>query len=114
MNQNQQQSIQNPETKIQKTPEMNERDFINDILTMEKYMTSSYITFLHEASHTSLYEDIHTIFNETQNAQRELYNTMFQKGWYKIEPADQQKLQQSYQQFQGYSNQFPYQNQQLQ
>lgn len=111
---NPQQPIQNPETKIQKTPEMNERDFINDILSTEKYMTSSYVTYLHEASHTSLYHDIQMIFNETQNAQRELYNVMFQKGWYKIEPADQQKLQQSHQQFQGYISQFPYHSQQLQ
>jgi hypothetical protein len=32
---------------------------------------------------------------------------MFKKGWYAIEAADQQKLQQSYQQFQGYTNQLP-------
>jgi hypothetical protein len=32
---------------------------------------------------------------------------MFRKGWYSIEAADQQKLQQSYQQFQGYTNQLP-------
>jgi spore coat protein CotF len=33
---------------------------------------------------------------------------MFKKGWYAVEAADQQKLQQSYQQFQGYMNQFPH------
>ncbi|GCD81289.1 spore coat protein [Parageobacillus thermoglucosidasius] len=106
MNQNQ---VQNPETQVPKTPQMNDRDFLNDMLATEKYMTSSYSVFLHEASHQQLYQDMLNIFTETQNCQRELYNLMFQKGWYKLETADPQKLQQSYQQFQGYTSQFPYQ-----
>lgn len=111
---NQNQPIQNPETQIPKTPQMNDRDYINDLLSTEKYMTASYSTALNEASHQALYQDLLAICTETQNAQRELYNTMFKKGWYKLEPAEQQKLQQSYQQFQGYSTQFPYGNQQMQ
>lgn len=105
-----QQTIQNRETQVPKTPQMNDRDFLNDMLTTEKYMTSSYSTFLHEASHQQLYQDMLNIFTETQSCQRELYNLMFKKGWYTLEAADQQKLQQSYQQFQGYTSQFPYQN----
>ncbi|MBB5324337.1 spore coat protein CotF [Anoxybacillus tepidamans] len=105
-----QQTIQNRETQVPKTPQMNDRDFLNDMLTTEKYMTSSYSTFLHEASHEQLYQDMLNIFTETQSCQRELYNLMFKKGWYKLEVANQQKLQQSYQQFQGYTSQFPYQN----
>ncbi|MBG9586760.1 spore coat protein [Cytobacillus firmus] len=117
MNQNQNQNpntIQNPETQVNKTPQMNERDFTNDILTTEKYMTDAYSVALNEASHQSLYQDILAAFNETQNQQREFYNLMFKKGWYKVEAADQQKLQQSYQQFQGYTNQLPYGNGQMQ
>ncbi|WNS74871.1 spore coat protein [Bacillus sp. DTU_2020_1000418_1_SI_GHA_SEK_038] len=110
MNSNQNQnSIQNPETQISKTPKMNERDFANDLLSTEKYMTASYCTYLNEASHQSLYQDVLNIFTETQNQQRELYNLMFRNGWYKLEAADQQKMQQTYQQFQGYTNQLPYQ-----
>jgi spore coat protein CotF len=115
MNQNSQnQTIQNPETQIQKTSQMNERDFTNDLLATEKYMTDSYSTYLNEASHQALYQDILSIFTETQNEQRNLYNLMFQKGWYKLEPADGQKLQQKHQQFQGYTNQFPYGSSNLQ
>jgi spore coat protein CotF len=93
---------------------MNDRDFANDLLSTEKYMTNAYSVAMNEASHQSLYQDMLTVFNETQNQQRELYNLMFKKGWYKVEAADQQKLQQSYQQFQGYSSQFPYGNGQMQ
>lgn len=105
MNQNQQ-KVQNPKTQVPKTPQMNERDFLNDLLTTEKYMTTSYSMALHEASHQGLYNDMMNIFTETQNCQRGLYNLMFKKGWYAVEAADQQKLQQTYQQFQGYTSQF--------
>ena len=110
MNQNQnqsQQKIKNPETQVPKTPQMNDRDFINDLLTQEKYMTTSYSQALHEASHEGLYQDLMGIFTETQQCQRDLYDLMFKKGWYAVEQAQQQDLQQKHQQFQGYTNQLP-------
>lgn len=101
--------VQNPEIPIAKTPQMNERDFINDMLSAEKYMTSAYDIALNEASNDMFYQDILTIYTETQNCQRNLFNLMFQNGWYKLEKAEQQKVTQAYQQFSGYMNQFPYQ-----
>lgn len=108
--QNQNQAIGNPETQVQKTAQMNERDFTNDLLSTEKAMTDHYSIYLNEASHQALYQDILNIYTESQNQQRELYNLMFRKGWYKLEPAEPQKLQQKFQQFQGYTSQFPYGN----
>jgi len=102
--------IHNQETKVPKTPQMNERDFINDMLTTEKYLAQSYNTALNEASHNDLYEELLSIYTETQNTQRSLYELMFQKGWYSLESQDPSKLQKAYDQFQGYKNQFPYQN----
>lgn len=99
--------IQNPETQVPKTPQMSDRDFINDILTTEKYMTSSYTTALNEASHQALYDDIQKICNETHLCQRDLFNLMFKKGWYSFDAESQQTLTQSHEQFTGYKNQFP-------
>lgn len=107
-NQNMQQ-IKNPNTQVPKTPQMNERDFVNDILSQEKYMAHAYSVALNEASHQHLYGDLLEIFNETQNMQHDLFNLMFEKGWYKLEAEQTQKIQQAYQQHQGYTNQFPYQ-----
>lgn len=106
-----QQKIQNPKTPVPETPQMSDRDLVNDLLSMEKYMTASYNNAMNEASHEALYQDLLSVFTETQNEQRELFNLMFQNGWYKLEAAEQQKVQQSFQQHQGYSNQFPYGNQ---
>ncbi len=108
---NQNTKIQNPKTQIPTSPQMSDRDFINDILSTEKYLTGSYSTAMNEASYQNLYQDIQQIFNETQDCQRNLFNLMFKKGWYSFEAADQQKLSQAYQQFSGYNNQLPYTNQ---
>jgi len=102
------QKVQNPSAPIPKTPQMNERDFLNDILTTEKYFGSSYGVAINEMSHQSLFQDISNIANESQLMQRELYNLMFQKGWYGLEKAQLEDLTQSYQQFSGYKAQFPY------
>lgn len=100
--------IKNPETQISKTPQMNDRDFINDCLMTEKYLTSAYAVAVHEMSHQDLYRDVLSIYEETEKCQRELYNLMFKKGWYGLEAEDPQKLQKTYQQFQQYqTQQFP-------
>ncbi|BAB07209.1 spore coat protein [Halalkalibacterium halodurans] len=105
---NQQQKIQNPETPVQKNTQMSDRDFINDQLATEKYITSSYSIAMNEASHQQLYQDIFTACQEAQDCQRQLYELMFKKGWYSLEAAPEQKLQEAYQQFSGYMNQLPY------
>lgn len=100
--------LQNKETQVPKTPQMNDRDYLNDLLLTEKYMTTSYVQVLHEASHQTLYQDIKRVFDETCEHQRDLYNLMFNKGWYKVESQDPKKIQQTHQQFSQYAQQqFP-------
>lgn len=107
----QQNQIANPkpanEPKV-KGPELNDRDRINDILAMEKYLSDSFNVAVREASHDSLHQDMLACLQETHQMQREIFNMMFQKGWYKLEAEQQQKLDQTYQQFSNYSSQFPY------
>lgn len=110
-NQQQQNMIKNPKPPGEpqvKGPQMNDRDFINDGLATAKYLTDSLNIAVREASHQQLHADMMQILNETHQCAREMYDTMFQKGWYKLEAAQQQQLQQTYQQFSGYSSQFPY------
>ncbi|WP_449620918.1 spore coat protein [Robertmurraya sp. Marseille-Q9965] len=92
-----------------KTPEMNDRDFINDGLATCKYLTDSLNIAVREASHEQLYKDLLQMLEETHDSARHLFNVMFQNGWYKLEAAEQQKIDQAYQQFNNYSTQFPYQ-----
>lgn len=116
MNQNQNQNqnpntIKNPKPAYEpqvKGPEMNDRDRLNDILALEKYLTDSFNVSAREASHAGLHQDIMTVLNETHQCQYGMYELMFRKGHYKLEAEEQNKLDQSHQQFSGYSSQFPY------
>lgn len=103
--------IANPQSNIlsqTKGPEMNDRDRMNDILNMEKYLSSNYATAAWEASHDRLHQDYISIFNDIQQQHRQLFNAMFQQGWYKLEAEQQQKVDQMNQQFSNYATQFPY------
>lgn len=99
--------VQNPETQIEKTPNLNDRDILNDLLATEKYMTDGYSTALNEASNQALYDNIFQIFTETQNQHRHLFNLMFKHGWYSLDRAEQQQINQAVNQFTDYKNQFP-------
>lgn len=92
-----------------KGPEMNDRDFLNDGLATCKLLTDNFNVAVREASHEQLHADMLQILTETHQSARELFNLMFQNGWYKLEAEEQPKLQQAQQQFSGYSSQFPYQ-----
>lgn len=106
--------IKNPQTgqlpKV-KGPEMNERDFSNDILATEKYLTDSLNIFCREASNQNLHQSAMKILNETHQAARDLFNLMFEKGWYQLTAADQPEITKTAQQFQNYQSQQPYQGQ---
>ncbi|MED4571924.1 spore coat protein [Brevibacillus agri] len=107
-NQNQIANPQSGQLPQIKGPQMNERDFLNDCLATCKYVTDSLNVAVREMSHQQLYSDMLQLLNETHQSARDTFNLMFQKGWYKLEAEEQQKLQQAYQQFSGYSSQFPY------
>jgi len=103
--------IQNPKPSYEpqvKGPEMTDRDRLNEILAMEKYLTDSFNVAVREASHPALHDEMMKILNETHQCQYEMYEMMFRKGHYKLEAEQQTKLDQAYQQFNGYTSQFPY------
>jgi spore coat protein CotF len=106
--QNQQMNQQTTGVNAQQTPQMTDRDFINDILATEKYLSNSYNTAVHEASIPQLYQIQLKHLNNTHQAAWDLYQIMHQKGWYQVEPAENQKISQKATQFANYTSQFPY------
>lgn len=108
----QQSKIKNPKSNIVpqvKSPEMNDRDFVNDILANEKYLTDGLNVFAREASHEELYNDIKTILVETHDCERDLFNVMFEEGFYSLTAANRKEVETAQQQFNNYLNsQDPY------
>lgn len=87
---------------------VNDRDRMQDLLAQEKYLTWAYTTAMNEASHEELWRVMKQNFDACQQLQRQIFNGMFKKGWYKLPVADAQALSHTLQQFKQYQTQFPF------
>ncbi|MBO5375492.1 MAG: spore coat protein [Bacilli bacterium] len=94
MNNNQ---ISNPKKEVPKGITLNEKDYINSLLSCLKEMEKNYTIAMTEASNEYLYKEYHQIFNEIASLGRETYELMFRNGWYVIEQADITKINQKHQ-----------------
>lgn len=88
--------IQNQKTEVPTGIELNDKDYMNSLLSTLKEMTKNYATFLTETSNEYLYEEIKKFFDDTLELQRETYELMFQNGWYVLEEAGEQKVNEKY------------------
>ncbi|HYF76266.1 MAG TPA: spore coat protein [Symbiobacteriaceae bacterium] len=87
---------------------VNDRDRMQDLLSTEKYLTNSYDTFMNEASHDALFQVIKQNHSKCQDMQRQIFNTMFAKGWYKLAVADAQSVSDAYNKAVQSKSQFPF------
>ena len=85
--------------KCEQTPKdecMSEEDILNDILLSEKSISNSYSVAINEMSNKYLYKKVMSIFEDTKDMARDIYNLMFTKGWYTITPEEDTKIEKSY------------------
>lgn len=90
MNQN---KIENPKTPCKESLQMNDKDYLNSILELEKSMSNNTAVVLDEASNGDLYEDIFAMMEDLKDAARECYDLAFRLGWYSLEEAEETKIQ---------------------
>lgn len=88
--------ITNPETEVPSGKEMNDKDYLNAVLTIEKNITNNISIALNEASNEELYKEFFAFFKETQDLQRELFELAFKNGWYTLEEADKSKIKEKH------------------
>lgn len=99
--------VNNPEQPITKNKEMNDSDYLNDMLATEKSLVNNYSIALNEASNDVFYNEIINLCKDTHTCQRNLYNLLFKKGWYKLEKAEQQKIKMELQEHESKINELP-------
>jgi spore coat protein CotF len=92
-------TVKNPKQQVPETIDLNDEDYLNCILDKEKNMSNNYSTVLNEISNNYLYKELFSIYKETKEMQRELFNMAFKKGWYELENAEQQKINEKYNTF---------------
>ena len=83
---------------------LSEKELLNDALATEKQLLHVYGTYIAESTCQNLRNEFSRIINETQQTQFELYQAMAQKGWYNVQNADLQEVQQALQKFQQMKN----------
>ena len=88
--------IKNEKVQVPNGIEMNDKDYLNSLLSCLKEMTKNFATAMTEASNDHLYEKYEEMFEDISEMQREVYEVMFQNGWYVLEKADTNKITKKY------------------
>ena len=84
--------ICNQKTEVPTGKSLNDKDYINSLLSSLKEMVKNYSTALTEASNENLYKSYKAMFDNYISLQREVYELMFRNGWYCLEKAETQKI----------------------
>ncbi len=88
--------ITKEKTEIPTTSDMNDKDYLNCTLTIQKNMSTNLNMALNEASNEHLYKKIKEIYETIRDSQRELYELAFSKGWYELETAEEKKINETH------------------
>ncbi len=84
--------IKNPKTEVSKGTNLNDKDYMNNVLSCLKEMSKNYCVALTEASNEYLYDKYLSMFNIYSKLQRDVYEVMFRMGWYTLKKAEEQKI----------------------
>lgn len=89
--------IKNPKTQVPAGTNLNDKDYMNCLLTSLKAMVKNYAVALTEASNETLYHEYKEMFDSYAELQREVFELMFRKGWYVLEQVETDKINKKYQ-----------------
>lgn len=87
----------NPKVEVSGGLPLNDKDYLNCLLSSLKELEKNYAVVLTEASNEHLYKVYKNIFDNISRLQRDAFELAFTKGWYKLEKADAMALEKEYQ-----------------
>lgn len=88
--------ICNPKKEVPKGTNLNDKDYLNSVLSALKEMEKNYAVALTEVSNEYLFSKYENIFNDIKNLQREVFELAFKKGWYTLEKEEDNKINEKY------------------
>ena len=80
---------------------LTEKEILADCLSSQKHTTATFNTCAGECVNEQLRTTMLNILDDEHKIQTDIFTHMHAKGWYPVEPADQQKVQQARQKFGG-------------
>ena len=82
------------------TPQYDDQEMFNDALYSQKQITENYNLSANESAGAQLRDLFLSILNEEHQIQADLFDEMSKRGWYPVQNADQQQVQQTKTKFQ--------------
>lgn len=89
--------IKNEKTEVENGVKLNDKDYLNSLLSCLKEIVKNYSVVLTEASNEHLYRMYKTMFDKYIELQRDVFELAFRKGWYILETAEINKVSSKYQ-----------------
>lgn len=84
--------ISNTMIEVEEGIELNDKDYISDMLTTLKAIVKDYTVALTEVSNETLFSKYKKMYDDLLQLQRETFETMFRCGFYKLEEIDATKI----------------------
>lgn len=75
-------------------PNLSDKDILHDLLATEKQVCSAYTVGITESSCQNLRNTLVNNLKSAQDIQYKIFDTMRQKGWYQIQDAPDNEVQQ--------------------
>jgi len=76
-------------------PMFSDRDRFQDGLASQKFITENYNTFTNECVTPGVRGAFMSILKDEHDIQNEIFTEMQRRGWYQVQPAEQQQIQQT-------------------
>ncbi len=80
---------------------LNDKDIANIMLNQHKHEAASLTNFILECSNEQMRKDAQNALMQVFSHQKQIFDLMNQRGWYKIQPADPQQLSRAQQEISG-------------
>jgi len=84
--------ISNPKTEVPTGINLNDKDYLNELLSCLKCMEKDLTIAKTEASNKDLYNKYKEMCEEISSLQRNTYKLLFIKGWYELEKIEETKI----------------------
>ena len=90
--------IQNPKIELDSSIEMNDENYLNDILETEKNMSVNFTYALNEASNKNIYDLYFKMFKSINKTTKDIYEECVNKGYYQKNSITEKKITDAYNQ----------------
>ena len=83
--------VSNPKLEVKEGLNLNDKDYMTNLLSTLKAMVKDMTVALTEASNSKIYSEYKNMYEELLKLQRASYELMFKLGWYTLEETTQNK-----------------------